>query len=152
MAKRASTRRARSRSAKAAAPRAHDAARRDKTATAAVTPRTMEAPGEVLAAAGPTLVSNLVVTRQRRQRIEIDLVCGSITEVRADAYVVGVFRNVTPDGASAAIDRELNGALHELIARRMVSGEVGEVTSFPTGRHRLNAGAVMMAGLGTIAS
>nr|WP_247332378.1 CHAT domain-containing protein [Bradyrhizobium sp. 21] len=128
------------------------AAPREETVGAASSPRTTETPGEVLATSEPTLVSNLVVTRQRRQRVEIDLVCGSITEVRADAYVVGVFRNVTPDGATAAIDRELNGALHELIARRMVSGEVGEVTSFPTGRHRLNAGAVMMAGLGTIAS
>jgi hypothetical protein len=32
----------------------------------------------------------------------------------------------------------------------MVSGEVGEITSFPTGRHRLGAGTVMLAGLGTI--
>jgi pimeloyl-ACP methyl ester carboxylesterase len=128
------------------------AAPRDETETAAPPPLSMQAPGEFLAAAEPTLVGNLVVTRQRRQRIEIDLVCGSITDVRADAYVVGVFRNVTPDGATAAIDRELSGALHELIARRMVSGEVGEVTSFPTGRHRLGANAVMMAGLGTIAS
>jgi pimeloyl-ACP methyl ester carboxylesterase len=128
------------------------AAPRDETEAAVLPPRSIETLSEIPTAAEPALVSNLVVTRQRRRRVEIELVCGSITEVRADAYVVGVFRNVTPDGATAAIDRELNGALNQLVARRMVSGEAGEVSSFPTGRHRLGAGAVMLAGLGTIAS
>jgi hypothetical protein len=30
---------------------------------------------------------------------------------------------------------ELGGALKELITRRMASGEAGEVTTLPTGRH-----------------
>lgn len=104
------------------------------------------------AVAESALLSNFVVTRRQRQRLDIDLVCGSITEVRADAYVVGVFRNVTPVGAAGAIDRELGGALGELVARRMVSGEAEEITSFPTGRHRLGAGSVMLAGLGSVAT
>jgi pimeloyl-ACP methyl ester carboxylesterase len=114
--------------------------------------RTIPPAADEAAAREPALLSNFVVTRRQRQRLDIDLVCGSITEIRADAYVVGVFRNVTPDGAAGAIDSELGGALSQLIARRMVSGEAGEITSFPTGRHRLGARSVMLAGLGTIAT
>ncbi len=105
------------------------------------------------AAGGATeLLRNFVINRRQRQRLDVDLVCGSITQVPADAYAVGIFRNVTPDGAAGAIDQELNGALGAMVARRMVSGEAGEITSFPTGRHRFNAGSVMLAGLGSIDS
>jgi hypothetical protein len=147
---------------------AHDphkriASRRKKTRTAAhnapaqpVSPESraqladpLAAP-EVAAVADPGLLSNFVVTRRQRQRLDIDLICGSITEVRADAYVIGVFRNVTPGGAAGDIDRELGGALKELVARRMVSGEAGEITSFPTGGHRFGANSVILAGLGAI--
>ncbi len=107
---------------------------------------------DAVAGVEPGLLRNYVVTRQRRQRLDINLVCGSITEVHADAYVVGVFRSVTPDGAAAAIDRQLDGMLHDLVTRRMISGEVGEVSAFPIGGHRLRTEAVMLAGLGTIAT
>lgn len=96
------------------------------------------------------LLSNFVVLRRQRQRLDIDLVCGSITDVRADAYVIGAFRNVAPGGAAAAVDQELGGALSQLIERRMVSGEAGEVTCFPTGRHRFGAQSVILAGLGSV--
>jgi len=97
------------------------------------------------------LLQGYVVTRQRRRRLDIELVCGSITETFADSYVVGMFSNVRPDGAAAAVDRELNGALGELVARRMFGGDVGEVSAIPMGRHRLGAASVMVAGLGTFA-
>lgn len=96
------------------------------------------------------LLSNFVVLRRQRQRLDVDLVCGSITDVRADAYVIGVFRNVAPGGAAAAVDQELDGALGQLVERRMISGEAGEVTCFPTGRHRFGAQSVILAGLGSI--
>lgn len=107
------------------------------------------APGDV--SAEPELLQGYVVARRRRQRLDVELVCGGLTEVRADAYVVGVFRSVAPDGAAAAVDRELGGALGEMVARRMFGGEAGEVSSLPAGRHRLGASAVMVAGLGTFA-
>ena len=97
------------------------------------------------------LLQGYVVTRQRRKRLEIELICGSITETFADSYVVGMFRDVQPDGAAAAVDRELNGALGELVARRMFGGDVGEVSAIPMGRHRLGANSVMVAGLGSFA-
>jgi hypothetical protein len=128
------------------------AAPRDDDETAGLVARSVQGPGDTTSPAEPALLSNFVVTRQLRQRLDIDLVCGSIADVRADAYVVGVYRNVTPDGAAGTIDRELGGMIREFVARRMVSGEVGEVTAFPTGRHRLGAGSVMLAGLGTIAA
>jgi pimeloyl-ACP methyl ester carboxylesterase len=96
------------------------------------------------------LLTNYVVMRRQRQRLDIDLVCGSITDTRADAYVIGVFRNVAPGGAAGAVDQELDGALRQLIERRMVSGDAGEVTSFPTGRHRFGAQSVILAGLGSV--
>lgn len=96
------------------------------------------------------LLTNYVVMRRRRQRLDIDLVCGSITDTHADAYVLGVFRNVAPGGASVAVDQELDGALSQLMERRMVSGDAGEVASFPTGRHRFGAQSVILAGLGSI--
>jgi pimeloyl-ACP methyl ester carboxylesterase len=101
-------------------------------------------PGE----AGP-LLTDFVVRRSAVRRIEFDLVLGSITEVRADAYVAGIFRNVQPRGAFEALDQELGGALRQIVARKMVAGEAGEVTTFPTGRHRLGAGNVVLAGLGS---
>lgn len=112
-------------------------------------------PAAAAAAAGTAegataLLSNFVVMRRQRQRLDIDLVCGSITDVRADAYVIGTFRNVAPGGAAAAVDQELDGALGQLVERRMVSGEAGEVTCFPTGRHRFGAQSVILAGLGSI--
>lgn len=105
--------------------------------------------GSVVLAGDSRFLTNFVVRRSAVRRVELDLVLGSITEVRADAYVVGLFRNVHPGGAFAAVDRELGGALGEIVSRKMVSGEAGEVASFPTGRHRFGAAAVLVAGLGS---
>jgi hypothetical protein len=93
----------------------------------------------------------LVVGRRRQQRLDITLAQGGITEAEADAYVLGVFRNVAPAGAAAAVDASLNGAIGELITRQMVSSGVGEITTLPVARHRhVRTEAVMLAGLGTV--
>ena len=54
------------------------------------------------------LLSNFVVMRRQRQRLDVDLVCGSITDVRADAYVIGVFRNVERLEYGAEVARQID--------------------------------------------
>lgn len=115
-----------------------------------------QGPGRVTdAAAG--LSRGLVVGRRRQQRVEVTLAHGSITDADADAYVVGIFRSVAPAGAAAAVDAALakhqgaTGPLADLIARRMVSGGVGEITALPVNRsRRVRADAILLAGLGNI--
>ena len=81
--------------------------------------------------------------------MELTLAHGSITEVDAPAYVLGVFRNVAPTGAAKAIDLRLDGAISEFTARRMFGADVGGVFTLPVGRNRLPADMVLFAGLGT---
>ena len=91
---------------------------------------------------------NLVIGRKRQQRLELTLARGSITEVDARAYVLGIFRNVAPSGAAKAIDQRLDGAINEFTARRMFAGEMGEIFIIPAGHKRLGADLVLFAGLG----
>ena len=91
---------------------------------------------------------NLVISRQRQHRMEIRLAHGSITDVEAHAYVLGLFRNVTPSGAARVIDQMLDGAVSEFVDRRMFNANVGEVSIIPTNRRRLPAELVLFAGLG----
>lgn len=92
---------------------------------------------------------SLVIGRRRQQRIELTLARGSITEVESPAYVLGMFRNVAPSGAANAIDQRLDGAIAEFTARRMFSGNVGEVFTIPTRRSSVHADLVLFAGLGS---
>ena len=91
----------------------------------------------------------VVVGRRRQRPLEIRLALGSITEVWARAYVLGLYKGVEPSGPAAAIDAHLGGAVREFSTRRMFSAQVGEVFAMPTGRHRLFAETVLFAGLGT---
>ena len=91
---------------------------------------------------------NLTIGRRRQRRIELTLAHGSITDVDSRAYVLGMFRNVAPSGASRAIDQRLDGAITDFTARRMFSGEVGAVFTIPVGRSQLAADMVIFAGLG----
>jgi pimeloyl-ACP methyl ester carboxylesterase len=91
----------------------------------------------------------VVVGRRRQRPLEIRLALGSITEVWARAYVLGLYKGVDPSGPAAAIDAHLGGAVREFATRRMFSAQVGEVFAMPTGRHRLFAETVLFAGLGT---
>ena len=90
----------------------------------------------------------VVVGRRRQHRIDLRLALGSITEVDTRALVLGIFRNVTPSGPAQALDRRLNGAIHDFTIRRMFSANVGEMFMMPTGRHPLRADFILFAGLG----
>jgi pimeloyl-ACP methyl ester carboxylesterase len=83
-----------------------------------------------------------------RRTIEVRLVNGSIVDANARAIVLGVFRNVDPSGAAAAVDARLGGAIREFARRRMLPGRLGEVTTLPPARGTLLAELVLFAGLG----
>jgi len=120
----------------------------DPSVRAAVSAST---PGGTSPAASPILsqqFQSLVVGRRRQRRVELRLAHGSITEVDSRAYVLGVFRNVAPSGAAKAIDQKLDGAISEFTARRMFSGDLGEIFTIPVGRGRVGADLVLFVGLG----
>ena len=88
------------------------------------------------------------VTPQRRRVIEIRLSAGSIVDANARALVLGIFCNVDPSGAAAAIDARLGGAVREFTLRRMLSGRLGETIVLPCARSQLLAEFVLFVGLG----
>jgi hypothetical protein len=93
-------------------------------------------------------LQRIVIGRRYQHRLEIRLACGSITDVDARAYVLGMFRDVTPAGAANAIDSLLEGTIGEFITRRMFNGNVGEISIIPTGRHPIRPDLIAFAGLG----
>ncbi|HUP48212.1 MAG TPA: CHAT domain-containing protein [Thermoanaerobaculia bacterium] len=93
-------------------------------------------------------LDRVLVGRQLQHRIDIRFAHGSITQVDARAYVLGIFEDVTPGGAARAIDERMDGAITELTTRRMFSGRVGEVFVMPSGRNSLRADMVAFVGLG----
>jgi pimeloyl-ACP methyl ester carboxylesterase len=115
---------------------------------AAVSSAVPAGPGAVACGDLQQQFRNLTIGRRRQRRIELTLARGSITDVDSRAYVVGVFRNVAPSGASKAIDQRLDGAITEFTARRMFSGDMGAVFTVPVGRNQLAADMVLFAGLG----
>ncbi|MDI3463252.1 MAG: hypothetical protein OJF50_002073 [Nitrospira sp.] len=93
-------------------------------------------------------LNQVIVGRRRQQRLDIRLALGSITELDSRAYVLGIYRNVTPGGPADALDERMGGAVKDFTARRMFSGNVGEVFVMPTGRHPLQADFMIFVGLG----
>ena len=91
---------------------------------------------------------NVSVLRNTQQRLDVVLARGSVTEVAATAVVLGLFSNVAPGGAARALDDRIGGAITELSARRMFSGNLGEIFVLPTGRHPVRPDLVVFAGLG----
>lgn len=83
-----------------------------------------------------------------RRAVELRLTQGNIVDANARALVLGVFRNVAPAGAAAAVDTRLAGAIREFTERRMFSGQLGEVFVMPAARSPLPAELVLFAGLG----
>jgi CHAT domain-containing protein/pimeloyl-ACP methyl ester carboxylesterase len=90
----------------------------------------------------------VVVGRRRQHRIDLRFALGSITEADTRALVLGIFRDVKPGGAAAALDERLEGAITEMSHRRMFSGNVGEIFMLPTGRYPLTADLIAFVGLG----
>jgi CHAT domain-containing protein len=89
------------------------------------------------------------IARRRQHRLDICLAQGSITEVSARAIVLGLFREVAPEGPALALDRRLGGAIAEFTQRRMFAGGIGEVFILPTGRRPVWADLILFTGLGT---
>jgi CHAT domain-containing protein/pimeloyl-ACP methyl ester carboxylesterase len=91
----------------------------------------------------------IVIGRRRQHRLEVTLVFGSITEVEADAYVLGMFQLVPPGGAAVILNDMLGGAISQMLSRRMFNANVGEISMLPTGKHPVRADVVAFAGLGS---
>jgi leucyl aminopeptidase len=80
--------------------------------------------------------------------LEIKVIVGNIAQIEADAVVVNLFEGVEqPGGATAAVDKALNGAISSLISRGEIKGKFGEVSIVHT-FGKLPAGIAAIAGLG----
>jgi len=80
--------------------------------------------------------------------LEINVIAGDIAQIEADAIVVNLFEGVEqPGGATAAVDKALDGAISSLIGRGEIKGKFGEVSIIHT-FGKLPAGIVAVAGLG----
>ena len=80
--------------------------------------------------------------------MEIKIIVGDIAQIEADAIVVNLFEGVDqPGGATAAVDKALDGAISSLISRGEIKGKFGEVNIVHT-FGKLPAGIVAIAGLG----
>ena len=80
--------------------------------------------------------------------MEINVIAGDIAQIEADAIVVNLFEGVDqPGGATAAVDKALDGAISSLIGRGEIKGKFGEVSIIHT-FGKLPAGIVAVAGLG----
>jgi CHAT domain-containing protein/pimeloyl-ACP methyl ester carboxylesterase len=94
------------------------------------------------------VLDQVVVGRRRQHRIDLKLALGGIADVEADAYLLGMFRDVAPSGAARDLDMRLDGAITEFTNRRMFNANVGEIFVVPTGRHLVRADIVVFVGLG----
>lgn len=88
------------------------------------------------------------MTLAPRTHIELCLAYGSIEYVNTRAIVLGVYRNVDPDGPAAEVNRALGGMLQQVITRRMFSADAGTLFLLPAGRSGLKTDFVLLAGLG----
>ena len=80
--------------------------------------------------------------------MEIKVIVGDIAQIEADAIVVNLFEGVEqPGGATAAVDKALDGAISSLISRGEIKGKFGEVNIVHT-FGKLPARIVAIAGLG----
>ena len=80
--------------------------------------------------------------------IEIELLHGTLTDSSADTLIINLFQGVTnPQGATASVDRWLDGAITRLIAIGDVTGKVGEVRTFYP-HHETPIKRVLLVGLG----
>ena len=88
------------------------------------------------------------VPARPRRKLELCIAHGNIADAQGGAIVLGIFRNVTPGGAAMAVDERLHGAVREFTARRMFSGETGQIFTLPAGTRNLRARTVLFAGMG----
>ena len=80
--------------------------------------------------------------------MEIKVIAGDIVQIEADAIVVNIFEGVEqPGGATAAVDKALDGVISSLISRGEIKGKSGEVSIVHT-FEKLPSRMVAIAGLG----
>ncbi|MFH1484493.1 MAG: M17 family peptidase N-terminal domain-containing protein, partial [Chloroflexota bacterium] len=61
--------------------------------------------------------------------MDVKVMSGDITKLRADAVIVNLFEGVKqPGGGTGAVDRALGGAIAELIAAGEIKGKLNEIT------------------------
>ena len=89
-----------------------------------------------------------VISRDLQSHLDLELYYGSLFDAPFRAVVIGIFTNVDPKGPAAVLDKLTNGAVTELMNRRMFDAGVGKVFVMPTGRNALRADYVVLAGLG----
>jgi len=80
--------------------------------------------------------------------LQIKVIVGDIAQVEADAIVVNLFEGLKqPGGATAAVDKVLDGAISNLISRGEIKGKFGEVGIIHT-LGKLPTRIVAIVGLG----
>ena len=80
--------------------------------------------------------------------MEVKVISGDITQIEADAIVLNLLEGVgQPGGATAAVDKALDGTLTRLISNGEIKGKFGEVGIIHT-LGKLPVGIVAVAGLG----
>jgi lysophospholipase L1-like esterase len=118
------------------------------------TPSSGPAPGAMLGLfANPAAVQPAPTTSSGLRRLEIVLSHGSITDVRAPAYAIGVFQQVNPlstRGSCSAINDELDGQLEAIIQGGVFGHGLGEISLLPANGTRSLSGLLAFAGLGAI--
>jgi len=80
--------------------------------------------------------------------VEITAAAGDITRSAVDAIAVGCYEGAAaPEGAAAAVDAALGGAIVQLVSRGEIKGKLDQVTLVHT-LGKLPAGKVAVVGLG----
>jgi leucyl aminopeptidase len=80
--------------------------------------------------------------------MEIKAIAAEIAGVKADAIIVGHFEgDKKPEGAAAAVDKALDGALTQLIKEGEIKGKLNELTLLHS-LGKLPAGRIAVLGLG----
>jgi leucyl aminopeptidase len=83
-----------------------------------------------------------------RQSLNVRVTVGDVAQIEADAVVVNLFEGVEqPGGATAAVDKALDGAISSLIDQSEIKGKFGEISIVHT-LGKLPARIVAVAGLG----
>jgi pimeloyl-ACP methyl ester carboxylesterase len=86
--------------------------------------------------------------RARIKPINVTLLQGDITEVKAPLVVVGHYKGIPPTRAVGAIDLKLNHWIERAGRLGMIGGNLGETFFVPNVAHALKAGGAVLAGMG----
>ena len=80
--------------------------------------------------------------------MEIKVIAGDVTQVKAGALVLGFFKGEESlDGDLASVDKALDGAISQLVSQGEVKGKLGEITIIHS-LGKLPAARVVVVGLG----